>query len=289
MENDRSRHPTVYGQSVPDASLAALGTWPVTAAAAAVVASGEGVVEATGELDRPFPLASVTKPLVAWAVLVAVEEGTVQLDGPLGPPGSTVRHLLAHASGLAPDAPTAMARPGTKRIYSNAGFEVLGAELAAASGLAVSTYLREALLDPLAMTATGLNGSPAKDAVSSVTDLARFAAELFSPSLVSPAVATEATTVQFPGLAGVLPGFGRQDPNDWGLGLEVKGSKRPHWTPPCASARTFGHFGRTGTFLWVDPEAGVALIVLTDRPFGPWAVDAWPALGTDVLDRWAHA
>ena len=93
----------------------------------------------------------------------------------------------------------------------------------------------------------------------------------------------EAVTVQFPGLAGVLPGFGRQEPNDWGLGLELRDGKSPHWTGARNSPRTFGHFGRSGTFLWVDPEAGLALACLTDLAFGDWAKDAWPRLADAVL------
>ena len=60
--------------------------------------------------------------------------------------------------------------------------------------------------------------------------------------------------MQFPGLVGVLPGFGRMDPNDWGLGFELRDAKSPHWTGARNSPRTFGHFGGSGTFLWVDPE-----------------------------------
>ena len=45
----------------------------------------------------------------------------------------------------------------------------------------------------------------------------------------------------------------------------------------------FGHFGRAGTFLWVDPVAGVALVCLTDRPFGARALPRWPALSDAVL------
>jgi CubicO group peptidase (beta-lactamase class C family) len=89
--------------------------------------------------------------------------------------------------------------------------------------------------------------------------------------------------VAFPGLVGVLPGFGRQDPNDWGLGPELRDHKSPHWTGSHNSPRTFGHFGQAGGFLWVDPEAGLACACLTDRPFGPWAAEAWPALADDVL------
>ena len=46
---------------------------------------------------------------------------------------------------------------------------------------------------------------------------------------------------------------------------------------------TFGHFGGAGTFLWVDPVANVALVVLTDREFGPWALEVWPVLSDEVL------
>jgi len=95
--------------------------------------------------------------------------------------------------------------------------------------------------------------------------------------------------VAFPGLRGVLPGVGRMDPCDWGLGFEIRGRKSPHWTGSRNSPATFGHFGRSGTFLWVDPEAGLALVGLTDREFGPWALDAWPALSDAVLEAAAAA
>ena len=52
------------------------------------------------------------------------------LDTPVGPPGVTVRHLLAHAGGLAPDQRRLMTEPGGRRIYSNAGFAIAGAAMA---------------------------------------------------------------------------------------------------------------------------------------------------------------
>jgi len=81
----------------------------------------------------------------------------------------------------------------------------------------------------------------------------------------------------------VLPDIGRMDPNDWGLGFELRDEKRPHWTGSQNSPRTFGHYGSSGTFLWVDPEAAVALACLTDLDFGPWALEAWPPLADAVL------
>jgi CubicO group peptidase (beta-lactamase class C family) len=108
---------------------------------------------------------------------------------------------------------------------------------------------------------------------------------LLQPTLVSAETLAEATTVQFPGLVGVVPGFGRQEPNDWGLGFELRDHKSPHWTGSRNSVSTFGHFGRSGTFIWVDPEAGVALAGLTDRDFGDWAKTAWPTLSDAVLEE----
>src|SRR6478752_106987 len=95
--------------------------WPCENVAVGVT----GAAEAThGDAGRRFEWASVTKLAVAVAMLVAAEEGIVDLDEPAGPPGSTFRHLLAHASGLPFDAGAPIARPGTRRIYSNYGIEV---------------------------------------------------------------------------------------------------------------------------------------------------------------------
>ncbi|MEV3991027.1 serine hydrolase domain-containing protein [Streptomyces sp. NPDC049837] len=264
-------------------SVALIENWPVETAAAAVVRADGTVAGAHGPTDRPFPLASVTKPLAAYAVLVAYEEGAVELDEPAGPEGSTVRHLLAHTSGLAFDEHRVMAAPGTRRIYSNAGFEVLGDHIAKATDIPFAEYLRQAVLEPLGMTATTLDGSPAKDGVSTVDDLARFAAEVQAPRLLDPRTVLEAMSVVHPGLTGILPGYGHQKPNDWGLGFEIRDAKSPHWTGSSSSPRTFGHFGQSGTFLWVDPDAGAACVALTDRAFGPWAIEAWPPFTDAVL------
>src|SRR4051812_137827 len=104
--------------------LAQVDSWPPEAVAVGLLRDGE-VIAAHGPLDRVFRWASVTKLVTAIAVLVAAEEGVVDLDEPAGPPGSTVRHLLAHASGLSFDAGPPIAKPGQRRIYSNAGFEAL--------------------------------------------------------------------------------------------------------------------------------------------------------------------
>ncbi len=236
-----------------------------------------------GPADLGFALASITKPLVAYAVLVAIEEGSLALDMPTHLDGVTVRHLLAHAGGVGPDRPDLVAAPGTRRIYSNAGFEMLGDLLTTATGFTVAEYLREAVAGPLGMASTELRGSPAHAAVSTVNDLLKFAAELLEPTLITPATLTTATSPQFPDLDGVLPGFGRQQPNPWGLGFEIRGHKSPHWTAPSNSPTTFGHFGRAGTMLWVDPAASMAAVALADRDFGPWAAELWPPFSEALL------
>jgi CubicO group peptidase (beta-lactamase class C family) len=263
------------------AVAAALATWPVKAAVAVI--SPTGALSVVGDAERVRPWASVTKLLTALAALVAAEEGSVDLDQPAGPPGSTLRHLLAHASGLGPDSDAVLAPPGTRRIYSNRGFELVGELVTEASGMAFGDYLHAGVLQPLQMTATTFSGSPAAGAAGPVVDLVRLAQELSAPTLVSVATWRTATTTAFAGLDGVLPGFGGQRPNDWGLGFEIRAGKHPHWTGASNSASTFGHFGRSGSFLWVDPEAGLACVELAARPFGPWAAVRWPALADAVL------
>jgi CubicO group peptidase (beta-lactamase class C family) len=224
----------------------------------------------------------VTKLVTALAALVAAEEGVIDLDEEAGPAGSTVRHLLAHASGLPfePGAPSG--RPGQRRIYSNVGFETLAEHIAGRAEMPFADYLDAGVLQPLGLRAE-LRGSPAADLHGSLDDLLILAREFQRPTLVAPETLAEATTVQFPGLAGVLPDFGRFDPNDWGLGFELRDDKSPHWTGVRNSPQTFGHFGGSGTFLWVDPEAGTALGVLTNLDFGDWAKEAWPRLSDAVL------
>jgi CubicO group peptidase (beta-lactamase class C family) len=256
--------------------------WPAETVAVGVLREG-GILASRGPRDQVFRWASVTKLATALAALVAAEEGIVDLDEPAGPPGSTVRHLLAHASGLPFDEGAPIAKAGQRRIYSNAGFEVLAEKVAEASELPFEEYLAAAVLRPLGLAAE-LRGSPAAGLHGTLDDLLRLGAELQLPRLVAPETLAEATSVQFPGLVGVLPDIGRMDPNDWGLGFELRDAKSPHWTGSRNSPRTFGHFGGSGSFLWVDPEPGVALVCLCDRDFGPWALEAWPRLSDDVLD-----
>ncbi|MGH3143192.1 MAG: serine hydrolase domain-containing protein, partial [Gaiellales bacterium] len=257
--------------------------WPVENTAIAAVAAS-GLLATHGDTERVYHWASVTKLLTAYAALVAAEEGMVDLDESAGPPGSTVRHLLSHASGLPFLSGQHAGRAGAKRVYSNPGIELVAETLAARAEMPFERYLAEAVLEPLGMDAE-LRGSPAAYLYGSLDDLVRFARELLAPQLIAPETLVEATSVQFPGLAGVIPDLGRFDPNDWGLGFELKDGKHPHWSGSRTSPRTFGHFGGSGTFLWVDPEPALALACLTDRDFDEWAMEAWPKLSDAVIEE----
>ncbi len=265
-------------------ALALIDSWDVPHVAAGVIAP-DGTVRTHGDADASFRIASVGKVVAGYAMLIAVEEGAVELDEPAGPPAATFRHLLAHTAGYGFESDAdVIAAPGTRRVYSNRGIEEAAAHLDRATGMGFTTYLTEAVLEPLGMGDTELQGSPAYAMRSTVADLLRFAAELRSPTLLPAASVELMRTVQFPGLSGVLPGVGRFDPLDWGLTVERNFGRPGHWAGPSVSASAYGHFGGAGTFLWDDPGTGVAAVVLGDRDFGPWALEAWPPFCTAVIE-----
>jgi CubicO group peptidase (beta-lactamase class C family) len=255
--------------------------WDVGFAAAGVVRAS-GVVGARGDRERIVRLASVSKPVAALACLVAAEEGVVDLDEAAGPPGATVRHLLAHTSGLPFEGSEPIAPPGRRRIYSNEGFRVLGEHVAERAEMPFADYVRAAICVPLRLRLDP-DGHPGSGMHACLDDVLALGCELLAPSLVAPETHAEMVSVQFPGLDGVLPDYGRFRPLDWGLGVELKGAKAPHWSGSRTSPRTFGHFGGSGTFVWVDPDAGLACACLTDREFGDWAKESWPRLSDAVV------
>jgi CubicO group peptidase (beta-lactamase class C family) len=266
-------------------ALRQIDDWPVDFAAAGVVDRG-GNVSTRGDATRSVRLASLSKPVAALALLVAAEEGVVDLDEPAGPPGSTVRHLLAHTSGLPFEGSTPIAPPGRRRIYSNEAFHVLADHLAGAAQMSFPEYVRAAVSTPLGI---GLDptGDPGSGMQASLADVLALGRELVAPRLVADETRDEMVSVQFPGLAGVLPDHGRFDPLDWGLGVQLN-TRPPSWMGSRTSPRAYGHFGGTGTFLWVDPDVGAVCAALTTREFGEWAKDAWPRLSDAVLEELAR-
>ncbi len=266
-------------------ALEQVDTWDVPFAAVGVTRA-EAVLATRGDGSRAVRLASVSKPIAALATLVAAEEGVVDLDEAAGPSGATVRHLLAHASGLPFEGTTPIAPPGRRRIYSNEGFRVLGDHVGARAEMPFAEYVRAAVVEPLGLDLDP-SGHPGAGMHGSLDDVLAIGRELLSPRLVASETHEEMVAVQFPGLDGVLPDFGRFSPLDWGLGVEITGAKAGHWSGDRTSPHTFGHFGGSGTFLWVDPELGVACAALTTRDFGDWAKAAWPRLSDAVVTELA--
>lgn len=264
-------------------ALDLLRDWPVEHAAGAIIVEGR-VDDSTTEIDRPFALASVTKLITALVALVAHEEGTLGLDDPVTAVGASTADLLAHAGGVAPDDDSQLAPPHHRRIYSTHAYDLVAGAIAARAEMPYADYAREAVLEPLAMTGTRLLGSAGAGAWSTVRDLTSLVGAWRKPTVVGAPTLARATAPHLPDLAGVLPGFGRHDPNPWGLGPEIRGHKDPHWTGATNSPATFGHFGQTGTFLWIDPEADISVVALTDRPFGEWAIHAWPAFADAIRE-----
>jgi len=312
----------------------------VGSVAAAVVGRDGDVLERryAGADERSlFALASVTKPIVALASLVAVEEGALELDASVGDhfpeyrdgprAAITLRHLLSHASGLpetAKDTPTLevlpVYPPGTRRCYSNEGFHIVGLLLAAATGMPYQRYIDEAVLAPLRLDAwlplpedeagraievrdPGLSapgvpffngpqwrrrGTAAGGAFASLDAVAGIAAVLLQRGapLLHQESFDELASVQFPGIPGGLESFPKLHCPDWGLGLNIRGEGGPHWVGDAVSPPTLSHFGASGTLLWVDPEAGVALVCLTDRgTYSGWMLKpgGWPDLSANVI------
>jgi CubicO group peptidase (beta-lactamase class C family) len=261
-------------------AIAALEGWPVEHLG---VSAAAGATRAThGEVGLRMPIASLTKLLTAWAALLAAEEGAVSLDDPLGPPGSSLWHLLCHAGGWSFDGTAVLAPPGRRRIYSNRGYEEIATHIERRTGIPFATYLAAGVLEPLELHATELRGDAARGAWSTVEDLDRFCVELHRPTLLGPPSVERFRTPQLPDLVGTVPGWGRYDPCPWGLGPELKGTKEPHWMGSTARPECLGHFGGSGSFLWLEPATGIRCVVVGDRPFGDWAVGLWPGLSDRV-------
>jgi CubicO group peptidase (beta-lactamase class C family) len=124
----------------------------------------------------------------------------------------------------------------------------------------------------LALPWGGLFGTP--------RDAARFAGT-FLPSgerALSPATTAAMISDQTMGVpGGVESAKVSWNPGRWGLGWEVKGEKRRHWTGELTSPRTFCHFGHAGTLLWGDPDIDLALAVFANRA----VTHMWPFIHTN--------
>lgn len=276
-------------------------------------------------LETRFDLASLTKVVsTAPAVLKLVQDGKLSLDDPVakylpdfgrrGKETITVRQVLTHYSGLAPffrleaktpGAASAVidkicrsdfsAAPGTRFIYSDLGFILLGKLIEVASGETLDRFVHSRVFSPLRMADTGFNppsgdrhpiaptergddGTYLKGQVhdplasmmggvaghaglfSTARDLSRFCRMLLNEGSL------EGARVLHPGIVRQMvspqspPGMSDIRGLGWDIQSRYSSVKGKHFSP-----RSFGHTGFTGTSLWLDPEIQAYVIVLTSR------------------------
>ncbi len=277
-------HPSQPAAASAEPAISILGEWSFDCGL--VVVDAEGILHEEGVTTTDYPFASVTKPLAAYAAMIAVDRHLLDLDAPAGPraPGATIRHLMSHASGLPFEAGYPAQRPERHRVYSNVGIEVMGERFEEETGIDIQTWVDEQVLTPLGIADLIFTGSPAYGAHGTARALAELVREWMRPTLVSPESYRAATSIQFPGLDGVVPSYGRHKENAWGLGFEIHAHKDPHWLSPAHSPETFGHFGASGSFAWVDPKRGVGAAFLGAEPYNKEHHAKWTDLNTRICE-----
>ena len=284
----------------------------------------EPTVEAMS-LDTVFDLASLTKVLATTpAAMILLQQGKLGLDDPVakyipafaqGRKGKiTIRHLLIHYSGLPADLRLSKRRhytakailtriyqvrpvapPGTRFIYSDLGFIVLGKVVERISGKPLDRFIQESIFSPLRMSSTqfrprslgpgliapterrkngsilrgqvhdplaGILGGVAGDAglFSSAMDLGRFCQMLLNEGTLDQVQIFKSEIVR----EMTSPQSPREKEDIRGFGWDINSiyssAKGSYF-----SSRSFGHTGYTGTSLWIDPETQSYLIILTNR------------------------
>ena len=184
------------------------------------------------------------------------------------------------ASRSTPGAP--IARPGTRRIYSNYGFEVAAALVAERAEMPFAEYFA-ATWAGTAIAARGLRR------LGGVGDGRRSRSSLPASCRrrggSRPRRSPRRRRCSSPASSGCCPGSDGRTRTTGGSASSCATASHPTGRARATRRATFGHFGRSGTFLWVDPEAGLALGCLTDLAFGDWAADAWPRLSDAVVLR----
>lgn len=255
---------------------------------ALVVANQDGIIHQEGAVDEIFELASVTKLISSYAALIAINRHQLSLLDAAGegaPAGATIRHLLSHSSGLPFEKGYLEQKPERHRVYSNVGIEVLARRVEEATGKEFHEFTRAQIFAPLGMQGIEFYGSPAWGARASAREMATLLHEWMHPTLIHPELFRAATTCQFSFLDGVLPGYGRQKRNCWGLGFEMRGHKDPHWLSQLHSPRSFGHFGQAGSFLWIDPSVQLGAVFLGDKRFCDEHREKWTAMNERIYQR----
>ena len=212
--------------------------------------------------------------------------------------------------------------PGEVLRYSNLGAAIAARAAERATGTPFHTLLQRAILDPMGLDGVALRpgpdlddrialvqdpanaGTPAESYNSrywrdlgipwggyygTARDVLRFATS-FLPGRdrpLSDEAVTEMTADQVRGLPGGVESAGIIWPHGaWGLGWEVKGPKRHHWTGTASAPETFCHWGQSGTLVWVDPTRALGVAVLANRTVRhPWPLrpPRWAALSDAII------
>ena len=198
-----------------------------------------------------------------------------------------MRHLLAHTAGYSMTSAKVISRAGYPSDLLQPRVPVLAEALERASGIEFDAYLAEAVFEPLGMADTVLDGGAPRRPASGRRRRSPTLWLRRRPAAARDGVRADARRghrpCSSPGCTGCCPVSvcnGRTT-GAWGSrsGAASPRTGRARRTRP----RTYGHFGQSGTFLWVDPVADLALVVLTDRKFEEWAYPLWPALSDEVL------
>ncbi|MCG6155564.1 serine hydrolase domain-containing protein [Rubinisphaera margarita] len=283
-------------------------------------------------LDTVFDLASLTKPVAtATSILHLVEQGKLKLDQKVtailptftgnGKENITVRQLLIHQSGLIADnsihdygngpqqaferidALKLTADPGTKFIYSDVGFIVLGRIVEAVSGTPLNEYAAAHIFKPTGMQETGylpdkslhsrtapteqrngdwmrgevhdprayaLNGVAGHAGLfSTAEDLARYATMMLNGGTIDRQRVLKPETIELM----ITPHEVSRGVR--GLGWDIQSPYSSNRGDQL-SERAFGHGGFTGTVLWIDPDQDLFFIFLSNRlhPDGEGSVNS---------------
>lgn len=105
---------------------------------------------------------------------------------------------------------------------------------------------------------------------------------------LSDALRDEATHNQTDSLPGGYGGRFDYPLAQWGLGVDLKGDKKLHWTPATVSPRTFGHAGASGCCVWHDPDANFSWGIFGTRTAdNAWLVRAGPKIAERILETGA--
>lgn len=271
-------------------------------------------------LERFAPEAAAARPGVTVRLLLSHTAGLpddVRPEDAPYRPGLDWNTLAAACVKTPPDE-----EPGLRVRYSNLGPGLLAVVIERLTGYVFSRVLQEQVFGPLGIEAYfGAEPPRSPAAIADVrsehagTDLepynSAFWRSLALPwggmittvqgcvalvrafhddprGFLSDALCTEATRNQARGLAG---GFFKPllwEPCPWGLGVELRGSKSPHWAPVEASPASFGHAGASGCLAWLDPEADTAWAIAGLRTIdNGWLVQAGPAIGSAILGKGA--